>query len=281
MSMLDKIFKFSLVLDLKSIIIIALSFVLVMSLISQCNNGKVMKYYDIEAEKEVEMQAQDILKLGQTPSYNEAAELIAVYKEVFHRNAHVFPNAPEEDIFAAVCAIFMSESKDKKLNKPGTSSLYIGGYNGLGVKAGSNWKGKVRYVDYWEIVNGKRVNYKNEVKIRVTEEGVPYYKGYSKKTIEYCKKNKSNIYIKNNIKYINVLKKDKNNAFRQYDSLEDAIQDWFDFVSKDRYKIARQSKSAEAIVYHLVEGGYATAAAYKMWINIITTYNFRNIYEKA
>ena len=238
MGILDKIFKFSLVLDLKSIVIIVLSFVLVMSLISQCNNGKVMKYYDIEAEKEVEMQAQDILKLGQTPSYNEAAELIAVYKEVFHRNAHVFPNAPEEDIFAAVCAIFMSESKDKKLNKPGTSSLYIGGYNGLGVKAGSNWKGKVRYVGYWEIVNGKRINFK---------------KGEGGKA----------------------------NAFRQYDSLEDAIQDWFDFVSKDRYKIARQSKSAEAIVYHLVEGGYATAAAYKMWINIITTYNFRNIYEKA
>jgi len=218
---------------------ILMGFILLLFSFETTPNGNtyVRTSFTVESDtvEKVRLEAQELLKLG-ADNYTHAAELLVTHKHVIDSNTHIFPNMPTEDIFAVMCAIFMSESKDKRLNKPGTSTAYISGYNGWGMKCGSNWKGEATYTGYWEIVKGKRVDFK---------------KGEGGRA----------------------------NAWRAFDSLEEAMLSWFDLVSKKRYETARQAKSAEDCVEELVSAGYATSPrTSKMWRDIMRKYPFREVY---
>jgi len=221
-------------------LIVMVIIILLLVIRSFFTEDKVIKIEDSLSEEEINQispeNAQELLKEG-VKTYTIAAQLLATHWKVIHKNKHVFPNASEEDIFAAFASIFMSESKGKK-NLAGTSINYIKGYNGMGVKCGSSWESEAIYTSYWEVVKGKRVEYSNT--------------------------------------------DDKINAFRKYNSLEEAIDDWFKFISKPIYKKAHKAKSTEGILKYLVDSGYCTDKnAANNWIAICTDYPFREIYLSA
>ena len=203
------------------------------------SNRKTTRLEKVMIKKGIE--AQEALKLGAS-DYNEAATLLAYYKETIDKNRDYYPNLETEEIFSVVCAIFMSEGskKDKKTgcSIPGKSINYTQGYNGLGVKAGSSWEGDIIIANYWEVIDGKRFNFKGNIK-------------------------------------------DKANCFRSYMNLEEALNDWFIFTSADRYEDARNASTIDDCIKELVKGGYATdKTAIKRWQNIVKSNDFINIYNE-
>lgn len=59
-------------------------------------------------------------------------------------------------------------------------------------------------------------------------------------------------------------------GFRRYDTIEDGINGYFDFISTDRYQVLREVLTPEGYAVKLKECGYATASNYsKVLIKIM------------
>lgn len=185
-----------------------------------------------------EVSPENMLMQGTAKDYNDAAlSLLNKAREVISRNMDKFPRMTEADVYAVMMTCFMAESKDHKINKPGTTQQYKLGYNGFGIKCGSSWKGKSLPTSLWEVENGKRVNYKaGDLK--------------------------------------------KKDHWRQYESIEESMQDWLNLFKHKRYKKGANAKSAEGLVYYIIKYYSTNPKARDMWINILYDYNFRKIYNE-
>lgn len=64
--------------------------------------------------------------------------------------------------------------------------------------------------------------------------------------------------------------------FRAYDSIEDGVKGYFDFISKPRYQNLKGATSSRNYLELIKQDGYATSSGYVINVyNLVTTYNLQ------